>query len=146
MSLSEKAIEALKAVREAIAIDPKSFDMDSWCNVSACGTTLCIAGHLAVYVGANVRRERASTRGGEGAFEYCGFLYSMREILEAKLGVNSIATLLDLFYVQHWPSHLAVLCKSGERVRAGQLAIDWFIERYSTAVSPCGDTHDRITQ
>jgi hypothetical protein len=36
----------MMAVREAIAIDPKLFDMGYW--KSSCGTTLCIAGHLAV--------------------------------------------------------------------------------------------------
>lgn len=123
MRLSQKAIDALLAVREAIAIDPASFDMEIWCGWGECGATLCIAGHLCVYAGAEPRPRPMP-------FSYRGFVYEPCEIVEKKFGISGEQA-EELFYKEEWPVALQDMYNDGNRVLAAQLAIDWFIRKYS---------------
>lgn len=153
--LLPKTVDALKAVREAIAIDHgDSFGMDSWAlrRPEDCGTVCCLAGHLALAAGytpwwgnRNAGDEQWGTtnlfsseeKRGASERPYTGYPYGGRypftieQVLAIEYDLNLlVAGSWDLFYLNKWPEDLQAMF-TRDPVGAAQLAIDWYIEKYT---------------
>jgi len=124
--LPAKTIVGLRAVSEALGINPSGFDMDSWVARTPCGTTLCIWGHFEIFMG----------RMPDG----CWLTAAGREVC-ATFGGNVVTENIEaagldytdwLFWLPKWPDELFNQYMFGERVRAGQLAIERFIAQRAT--------------
>lgn len=137
--LSLKAVEALKAVREAIGIDGgRSFSIYRWNEFTSCGTTLCIGGHLAVLAG--YRPRAAAIFHGSFENDQTPFIdietilkdqYGMVAYGPRRCSVFHMVTALD-----EYPSWLRegwqdlVKLYDVDPVGAAQQAIDRFVEKY----------------
>lgn len=125
----------LRAVADAIAIHPDSFDMSNWFGVNDCGTVLCIAGHYnllrnytPVSVDTRWRQEfqDKSDSSSEPLFgpslfvRDCGLPYT-----------DSIEPYMWLFYMSKWPSDLIDMYAE-DRALAGRFAIELYIREFAT--------------
>ncbi len=127
--LTQTTIDALLAVKTAIQIDGSSFDMQWWSALTPCGTTCCIAGHLALlrgykplplsgYFGGLFRRENE-----EGSQEW-----HISQIIAREY--SDMVPYADLlFYAQNW-NLLEVISGASRNVAAACRAIDAFIAKY----------------
>lgn len=107
------------AVREVLAIEPRTFDMAWWrVDDTPCGTTLCLAGHLAVLRGFRFEPSISSWLGGERDLPLSFF--------ESTLECGHW-----LWQRVFWPLELRALYASNP-VAAGQQAIDlWASQNYT---------------
>lgn len=139
-TLKPETIEALKAVREAIGIDGgRSFNMSHWGIRTKCGTTCCIAGHLALmrgFVPVFDKGYASPTKllSGERVMTASMFTDG-KEIAVASGLVERFYGIPDreqreLFYASSWPRDLYLRFRSGDKL-AAQEAIDRFIAKYA---------------
>lgn len=83
-------IKALDAALAAIDKDPKSWEQNSWAEKTACGTTYCLAGHIAVQSGAQIDWQHVGLDGRETATSAFvdGEWQSIRGVAQQILGVS----------------------------------------------------------
>ena len=136
--LSLKAVEALKAVREAIGIDGgRSFSIYRWNGFTSCGSTLCIGGHLAVLAG--YRPSRTAIFHGSFENDQTPCIY-IGTILKDQYGMVAYGpSRCSVFHkggLDEYPSWLRegwqdlVNLYDADPVGAAQQAIDRFVEKY----------------
>lgn len=136
-TLSPKAISALRAVSEAIAIDGgKSFDMQDWGVKTTCGTTFCIAGHMLlladfkpvfdepVFDNCECGMEAVVVNG----FELEASSKNIYQFIKKLYGIPPIVA-SELFFHDQWPLACQLMYEV-HPVRAAQAAIQAFIEKY----------------
>lgn len=123
--MEPRVIRNLLAVKEALAIQPKSFDMYDWCSPKngPCGTTLCIAGHYAFLAGVAVNDIRSYTTDLDESGAFSSLI---------SRDFNADISEIELFYADDWPRELWDRYLDGNRVKAAQAAIDWYIAKQST--------------
>jgi hypothetical protein len=138
--LTQKAVDDLLAVREAIAIDDgKTFWMATFASQTACGTTLCIAGHMLTLRGWLMESTTVDQIDDKGINMPCGAardamqrLHPMTAFgLEYGYSVDECASYwMRLFDSFGWDHDLMVKYMGGHRVDSAQQAIDRFIAKY----------------
>ena len=143
MQVTKEFVDGLRAVREAIAIDEgRSFDMGNWSEKGGCGTTCCIAGHLALMKGWKPLPSFATGGAYFVKGNSCPEPAPIHSILLNEFGMD--LQLVSLFFVgsktvetvfgnwlnEGWQD-LYDMYHRGLRVRAAQLAIDRWIAKYA---------------
>lgn len=147
MRVTKEFVDGLRAVREAIAIDEgRSFDMGQWSEKSGCGTTCCIAGHLALMRGwtpipsfatggayfnkGNLRPIMEPTPIHSVILNEFGFDMDLQYVSLFYVGSASVETIFGNWLNEGWQD-LFDMYHRGWKVKAAQLAIDRWIAKYA---------------
>lgn len=131
--LKPETVRALEAVSVALGIHEASFDMEHYSRSTSCGTTLCVAGHLAVAAG---YMPTYDVHIGYNFRDQAGQSLKIFEIIRKEYGIDQNDMVWgELFYVSSWPEDLHQMYYH-RKVEAGQERIRRFIERYGPKELP----------
>lgn len=116
----KKAIEILREVEKRILRRPDKYDQTTWC-----GTSCCIAGHIAIVAGAkSVHKDSVTVRFGNK--KYAAYSFAMKALGLKWTGVNPWI-FAGGFSEKFGPSISPNVGSPQQRAAVGAMAIETFI-------------------